>query len=300
MSESPLSPHAVPTIAHAQTKAVALLLLAGTLLVLFVLYVMQARGVFPENQQLLLVAENAEGVTVGSDLSFSGFPIGRVSRIELAEDGKAHIHLDIPVAQARWLRTSSIFTLERSVVGSAKLRAYSGMLDDPQLPDGARRDVLIGDAAAGVPELVATAHKLIDNLERLSNADSALSGTLANLQQFSASLNGKHGALGALLGNDKDVAKVIASLEQTRALLVDARASLQKLDASLVNMQAISSDLRPIVDDAKAISGNVRGASEDLDALRAEVDLNLRKVSGMVDELNRKWPFAREQKLELP
>ena len=65
-------------------------------------------------------------------------------------------------------------------------------------------------------------------------------------------------------------------------------------------MQAISSDLRPIVDDAKAISGNVRGASEDLDALRAEVDLNLRKVSGMVDELNRKWPFAREQKLELP
>lgn len=85
MSESPLSPHSVPTIAHAQTKAVALLLLAGTLLVLFVLYVMQARGVFTENQQLLLVAENAEGVTVGSDLSFSGFPIGRVSRIELAE-----------------------------------------------------------------------------------------------------------------------------------------------------------------------------------------------------------------------
>ena len=147
---------------------------------------------------------------------------------------------------------------------------------------------------------MATAHKRIDNLERLSNADSALSGTLANLQQFSASLNGKHGALGALLGNEKDVAKVVASLEQTRALLVDARASLQKLDASLVNMQAISSDLRPIVDDAKAISGNVRGASEDLDALRAEVDLNLRKVSGMVDELNRKWPFAREQKLELP
>ena len=62
MSESPLSPHAVPTIAHAQTKAVALLLLAGTLLVLFVLYVMQARGVFTENQQLLLVAENARAI----------------------------------------------------------------------------------------------------------------------------------------------------------------------------------------------------------------------------------------------
>jgi phospholipid/cholesterol/gamma-HCH transport system substrate-binding protein len=300
MTDPSHTPNAQPGIAHAQTKAAALLVLAAALFVLFVLYVMQARGVFAENQSLLLVADNAEGVSIGSDLTFSGFPIGRVSRIELAEDGKAHIYLDVPVAQARWLRVSSIFTLERNVVGSARLRAYSGILDDPALPDGARREVLIGDAASGVPELVATAHKLIQNLEQLSSADSALSGTLANLQQFSASLNGKHGALGALLGNEKDVGKVIASLEQTRALLVDARGSLQKLDAALVDLKAIGQEVRPIVEDARAISGNVRVASEDLDALRAEVDLNLRKVSGLVDELNRKWPFAREQDLKLP
>lgn len=297
----PHSAHApTPSIAHAQAKAGLLLLLAFALLIAFVLYVMQARGVFTENQALLLVADNAEGVSVGSDLSFSGFPIGRVGRIELAEDGKAHIHIDIPLADARWLRTSSIFTLERSVVGSAKLRAYSGILDDPALPDGARREVLIGDAASGVPELVATAHKLLENLERLSNADSALQQTLVNLQQFSGNLNGKNGALGALLGNEKEVAKVSASLEQTRALLVDARRSLQTLDASLQQLHRLGQSAQPIMADAQAISGNVRTASEDLAALRQEVDLNMQKVSGLIDEINRKWPFAREQKLQLP
>lgn len=279
-------PSANPEIPHAEAKAVGLLLLTLLLVLAFVGYVMQARGVFDDNQHLLLVAENAEGVAVGNDLSFSGFPIGRVTRIELGDDGKAHIHIDVPLRDARWLRSSSVFTLERGVVGGARLRAYSGVLDDPQLEDGARRDVLIGDAASGVPELVATMHKLIDNVARLTAEESALSATLANLQQFSATLNGRHGALGALLGNERDVARVLAALEESRALLVDARASLNKLDAALV--------------DVKAITGNARAASEDLDALRAEVDLNLRKVSGMVDELNRKWPFARERELKLP
>lgn len=279
-------PSANPEIPHAEAKAAGLLLLTLLLVLAFVGYVMQARGVFDDNQHLLLVAENAEGVAVGNDLSFSGFPIGRVTRIELGDDGKAHIHIDVPLRDARWLRSSSVFTLERGVVGGARLRAYSGVLDDPQLEDGARRDVLIGDAASGVPELVATMHKLIDNVARLTAEESALSATLANLQQFSTTLNGRHGALGALLGNERDVARVLAALEESRALLVDARASLNKLDAALV--------------DVKAITGNARAASEDLDALRAEVDLNLRKVSGMVDELNRKWPFARGRELKLP
>mgnify|MGYP001407079329 CR=1 FL=1 len=50
---------------------------------------------------------------------------------------------------ARWLRTTSMFTLERGLVGGAKLRAFTGVPEDPPLPDGARREVLIGDASAG-------------------------------------------------------------------------------------------------------------------------------------------------------
>lgn len=276
----------VPVIPHAEAKAAGLLLLTLLLIAAFVIYVMTARGVFDENQRLVLLAENSEGVIVGADLTFSGFPIGRVVRIELGDDGKAHIHVDVPLHDARWLKTSSIFTLERGVVGGAKLRAFSGVLEDPPLEDNARRDVLIGDAAAGVPELVATMHRLIGNMERLSSEASPLSASLDNVQRFTATLNGKHGALGALLGNEKDVARVIASLEQTRLMLTEARASLQKLDAALV--------------DVKAITGNTREATDDLYALRAEIDLNLRKVSGLVDDLNRKWPFARERELKLP
>ena len=68
--------------------------------------------------------------------------------------------------------------------------------------------------------------------------------------------------------------------------LDEARESLKKIDAILV--------------DAQAIAGNARAASTDLAALRSEVDANLRKVSRMIDEVNRRWPFAKSPEIKLP
>jgi phospholipid/cholesterol/gamma-HCH transport system substrate-binding protein len=48
------------------------------------------------------------------------------------------------------------------------------------------------------------------------------------------------------------------------------------------------------------VSGNARAATNDLAQLRAEVDASLRKVSGLIDEINRKWPFQRDSEIRLP
>src|SRR3954469_17863941 len=90
------------------------LLLGLTIMVAagFVLFALYARGVFEATQRLTLVSDNAEGVSLGMDLTFSGFPIGRVDRISLAEDGRARIEVEVPRRDAKWLRTTTIFTLE--------------------------------------------------------------------------------------------------------------------------------------------------------------------------------------------
>jgi phospholipid/cholesterol/gamma-HCH transport system substrate-binding protein len=48
------------------------------------------------------------------------------------------------------------------------------------------------------------------------------------------------------------------------------------------------------------VGANAREATTDLGALRAEVEASLRKVEGLVNEVNRKWPFARDTELKLP
>jgi phospholipid/cholesterol/gamma-HCH transport system substrate-binding protein len=296
-----------PEIPNAPLKAAGLLLVTLLVIVAFVLFVMQARGVFQPTQRLLLVAESAEGVAVGSSLSFSGFAIGRVVRIELGDDGKAHFHIEVPLADARWLRTSSVFTLERGVVGGASLRAFSGLLDDPPLPDGARRDVLSGDASAGIPQLVASIQQLVINLERLTAEQSTLSATLDNLQKFSNALNGRHGALNAILGGEKNARQVIEALERANALLTKADARLfardgllDKAELSVGELAQLLGEARNALKKADAILGNVNEASSDLDMLRNEVEATLRRVTVLTEQLNQKWPFARERELKLP
>ena len=40
--------------------------------------------------------------------------------------------------------------------------------------------------------------------------------------------------------------------------------------------------------------------TQDIAALRAEIDDAVRKANGLVNEINKKWPFARDPEVKLP
>ncbi len=335
----PLKPASVPAaepapVKNLEFKASLLLLLLLALVLGAALYVLYARGVFESTQRLVLVSDDSEGVVVGMDMTFSGFPIGRVARIELAADGRARILIDVPRRDAHWLRSSSIFTMERGLVGATRIRAFSGILTDPVLEDGAVREVLRGDAAAEIPRLTASIRDLLNNLNALTSADAALAQSLANLQQVSSKLKGRQGGLGVLMGNEADANRVINTIERSNALLARADALLLRLDGLSANADrqlfgqgaapgqgALVSDLRTSVQqlngllsaaraslqkvdavllDAQAIAGNTRTASADLGVLRAEVEAGLRQIDHLLSDINRRWPFARETEIVLP
>ena len=302
-------------------KAILLLVFMLLLVVSSALYVMYARGVFESNQRLVLIADDSEGVVVGMDLTFAGFPIGRVRRIELAEDGKARVLVDVATKDAHWLRTSSVFTLVRGLVGSTNIRAYTGLLTDPPLPDGAVRTVLQGDAAGEVPKLIAAAKDLIENLNTLAGSQGALGKSFSNLQTLTARINGPGGALNVLLGGDAEAKKIMLTLDRTNALLArldglaaktdtqvfgakgvmpETRATVVQLNALLGDARASLQKVDAVLVEAQAVGANAREASADLGTLRGEVEASLRKVDGLVNEINRKWPFARDTEVKLP
>lgn len=316
MAEDGLRP-----VAHLEFKALALLAFTLALIVGSALYLLYARGAFEPTQTLVLTADDSEGVVVGMDMTFSGFPIGRVRRIELAEQGNAHIIIDVARKDAHWLRVSSIFTLVRGVVGGTNIRAYTGMPQDDPLPDGAVRPVLRGDATSEIPQLVSSARELLANLNALTAQDSALGHSMANVQELTERLKGPGGALQVLMGNEQDARKIVATLERTHALLarIDGMAAkadtqvfgpggvLPEVQSTVAQLGGLLADTRAslkkvdaVLAEAQAVGANVREGTADLGALRAEVEANLRKIEGLVNEINRKWPFARDTEVKLP
>lgn len=326
-----LPPDTDPPVRHLAFKATALIVLMLVLLIGSVTYVLFARGVFQPTQRVVLVADDSEGVAVGMDMTFAGFAIGRVARIELADDGRARILVDVPRQDARWLRTSSIFTLERSLVGGTRLRAYSGVLDDPPLPDGAERTVLRGDAAAEIPQLTAAVRDLLGNLNALTRADAPLARSLDHVEVATGRLAGPQGMAGMITGNEADARRLLQAIERSNALLArldslvtnadrqvfgqgqppgpdgrpaglvgDLRATVRQLDALLADTRGSLQKLDAVLVEAQGVAANTREATVDLTALRAEVEASLRRVDGLILDLNRRWPFARDAEVKLP
>jgi phospholipid/cholesterol/gamma-HCH transport system substrate-binding protein len=319
-----------PRVATApdERRALAMLALSVAVIVAFVVYALHGRGAFEQTQRLVLMAEDGAGVSVGMDLTYAGFPVGRVQRIELDEGGKARIEVEVPRKDAKWLRAASVFTLERNLVGGARLRAFTGDLNDKPLPDGAVRPILRGDATEELPAIVASLKRLLANLERITAEEGNLDASLANVRSLTARLSGPKGALGVALGGDAEAAKVIAAIDRANALLAtlerlatrldgavekadtkllgeggvadEAKAALAQLKAAIADARESLKKVDLVLTDAQKVAGNAKSATQDLDALRAEVDASLRKLNALVDDLNRRWPFSREKEVKLP
>ena len=324
-----------PRIKHLGVKVGAVLTLIPVIAIGLLLYSLYARGVFERTQALTLVASDAEGVVVGMPIMFSGFPIGQVSSMALDELGHVRIEVRIREKDARWLRISSVFSLEKQILGGAKIRAMSAKMQDPPLVAGSERPLVAKDAAQDIPQVIARASSILQNVDEIIRPDSSFNQTLANLKSVTERMAGEYGVLGGVTGGPEQAKKVLdtvdsvnallaslkgvtaradgvlaktddkmfgqggvmdeakKSMAQLNAILTEARDSLKKADAVLATAQAGTAEI-------KSAATNVKDATTDLGVLRVEVDDSIRKVNGLIDEINRKWPFARKTEIKLP
>ncbi len=324
-----------PRVKYLGLKVGAVLTLIPVIAIGLLLYSLYARGVFERTQALTLIAADAEGVVVGMPIMFSGFPIGQVSSMALDEFGHVRIEVRIREKDARWLRITSVFSLEKQILGGAKIRAVSPKMQDPPLLAGSERPLVAKDAAQDIPQVIARANSILQNMDEIIRPDSSFNQTLANLKAVTERMAGEYGVLGGVTGGPEQAKKVLDTVDSVNALLAslkgvtaradgvlaktddrmfgqggvmdeakksmaqlntiltEARDSLKKADEVLATAQATTTEI-------KSAATNVKDATTDLGALRTEVDGSIRKVNGLIDEINRKWPFARKTEIKLP
>ena len=136
----------------------------------------------------------------------------------------------------------------------------------------------------GSPE---EARKVVKALDR---ADTLL----ASLNGVSLKVDGVLGKVDHRLFDRQGVMdQAQQAIVHVNAILGDARESLKKADAILANAQTASKDVAKI-------TGDVAEATTDMARLRLEIDDSVRKVNHLINEINKKWPFARDVEIKTP
>ena len=297
--------------------AAASLLLAG----IFIVYLLHARGFFEKTFHLQLAAASADGVAPGVPVVFSGIEIGSVTTLGLNENGGIIIHTEFLGHNAKWLKENSTFTLDKPIVGGAKIRVDSPDLNAPALPDNATMLLLTSDISKEIPALVDRVKAILSNVEYLTRKDGELNATLANVKTVTGHMTGEYGMLEGVLGSPEKARALTDSLDKTRALITKLDGMAAKADQWLFAEKGVAdqtreslAQIRLLLNDAQSslkkadammtnaveISANVKDGTQDLAQLRAEIDDAVRKANDLVNEINKKWPFARNPEVKLP
>ena len=304
--------------------AAASLLLAGA----FLAYLLHARGFFEDTFHLQLAAASADGVAPGVPIVFSGIEIGRVTTLGLNEEGGIVIRAEFMERNAKWLKENSTFTLDKPIVGGARIRVESPDLNAPALPDNATMLLLTSDISKEIPALVERVKAILDNVEYLTRKDGEINATLANVKTVTGRMTGEYGMLESLLGSPEKARAVTDSLDKTRALIgkldslvvkVDGmagktdhwlfapdgvaeqtRESLAQIRLMLNDAQSSLKKADALMTNAVEISADVKEGTQDIATLRAEIDDAVSKANALVNEINKMWPFARDPEVKLP
>ncbi len=297
-------------VRHLEFKVALLLALTLVLSVSFVAYVLYARGVFESTQKVVLVTDSSDGVSVGMQVTFRGFSIGRVRSIALGGDATVRIEVAVPKKDARWLRVANVFIIERALVGGVGIRAAAVQLDNPLLPDGAECipqgglsgaicTVLRGDGSEDIPRLVTNLKDLLNNLQGLTAADSSLGASLANVRVATDRIAGQGGLLAGALGSEENAKKVVAALDRSNKLLdsltaasarldqVFAKAdqALVKADQRVFGREGVMDETQRAVAQLNAVLGDARESLKRADAVLADAQKISANAKGATDDL---------------
>lgn len=281
----------------------------------FLIYLLHARGFFDGTFQLQLAAGSADNVVPGVPLTFSGIQIGQVTSLGLNDGGGVVIRAELPIRHAKWLKVDSTFTLDKPIVGGAKIRVDSPHLDAAALPNNSTMLLLTSDVTKDIPVLVERFKVILANVEHLTRPGGEFNATLANTKKITDRMTGEYGVLEGVLGSKEKARALTDALDKTRALMIkfdgiaaktdqwlfakegvadNTREALTQIRGLLTEAQASLKKADQVLKNAVDISANVNNSTQDLGQLRAEVDDAVRRASSLVNEISKKWPFARD------
>ena len=196
--------------------------------------------------------ESVRGLSVNSDVLFSGVRVGKVEQIKISEVTPGAVRVRILIAADTPVRENSQAQLiVVGLTGTSAITISGGTVNSPlmKVPDGAVGELHyepspLSSVVAQMPDVLASANLLLRRMERMFSE--------RNAQSFTT-----------MMDSMASVAQVIADRAET-------------IDKILANAEKAAHDFDLLVLNAnKALMGDVKAASESMNKIAKRLDTTL-------------------------
>jgi phospholipid/cholesterol/gamma-HCH transport system substrate-binding protein len=271
-------------------------------------YIAFKKDVFSRVYTFTFSAKSGEGFSEGMPLVFSGFQIGKVYNLELNEKGLVLIRIKVPERHIKWMRSDSIFILDRPLIGTPKIVVYTNDLASPVLAVTDQPEVFPVDS---IDEAIHKVQPLLNKVDTI----------LENSVMITSRLSHQESLLEMLVGDKTTVGSVNTALQQLDEVSQRADLLLARFDALAVNtneglfghdgllplVRTILLDvieklrrLNAIVDDLPRITSGVADSLSNVDVLKTEIEASIDSTNRLLNDIERLVPAQKEKEIILP
>ena len=275
---------------------VGFFIVSTTLLIVSSLgYVAYKKGFFAQEHVFTLSSRSGENLTEGMPVLFSGFKIGRVHSLELNDEGIVMISIKVPDRHVKWLRADSIFTLEKPLIGSARINVTTANLNAAPLSNKTIPRVVeandINEAVQNIRPIIEKINKIADNVDRITADFSSPQGDFNRILRNARDITQQAGTILKKVDDmasktDRGIYGPEGLLPAVRTILVDLIAKLRKLDPAFENVSKITAE--------------AADSTRDLQLLRREIDETVDAINGLVHDIDRLIPLKKEDRIQVP
>ena len=284
------------TLGWSQLK-VAMVLLAGFLILVWVAFNSNIGRMFESRSELSARLADAQGLTSGAPVFFLGIEAGKITSLTYdSSDAAKPIVLTLQVRDdfRSSLRADAYVNVSSfGVIGDKFLELERGSAPEP-LPEGKVRE---GRAEGGIADLVEPGRRALTKVD----------GLLTELETISIGLREGRGTAGKLLADDDVHDHLITTLEETRTTLADLRRTQRDLGEQVASatgsiartagsFDSLATDwrkgdgtLHKLAEDP-ALYDNLNAASVRLERMLAEVE----RGDGLLSRLLKDPEFANQ------
>jgi phospholipid/cholesterol/gamma-HCH transport system substrate-binding protein len=242
-------------------------------------------GVGADSYRVSATFASAGQLVRGNDVKVGGVPVGKIAAIELTDDGRARLELEIEDGELAPLHRGTVATIRSHSLSGIANRYVSiapGPNDRPEIPDGGE---IGADRTRAAVELDAVLNSLDPQAQRdLQSAVGGLAGALGG-DEVRAANEGLE-ALSPALSQSAATARELARDERSLARL-------------LVESAGVVSEVASRPDDLDALTGNALATTAALADRGARLDSALRRLPPTLRRLNTSLVGLRATSREL-
>ncbi|MCE5265791.1 MAG: MlaD family protein [Deltaproteobacteria bacterium] len=305
------------------------ILITSLLIVASIGYVAYRKGVFSSVYTYTLSSRTGENLTEGMPVAVWGFTIGRVSSLELNDQGIVLIRIKIPERHIRMIRADSQFILDKPLIGSPRILVKTADLNglplSPQMVPELTESNDINEIIKRAQPIVDKADRIMANLQQITANLADPQGDVNRILRDTEILIGRYSKKESLLeiavGDPQSVKSIHGALRQLQEIAARADSILQRFDAmagktddQLYGPDGVLPQFRNILRDLLAklvkleatfdninkISGEAADSTKDLKALRYELDAAIAAIGDLASEIDRMIPFKKRPEIKLP